>query len=72
MGEQCIKGLGFGWLLLNCINTLQEDNETGKAFSKQLMAKCESHQASMAADIEAPSLVTEGQNQLKSMLKPYL
>lgn len=66
MKEQCIKDQGVGWLLLNCVNTLQEDNEMGKEFTKQLMALW---QASMAAYIEGPSLVTEGQNQLKSMLK---
>lgn len=64
MEEQCIKDEGVGWLLLNCINTPQEDNETEKAFNKQLMAKCESHQASMDTYVETPSLVSEGQNQL--------
>lgn len=61
MGEKCLKE-GVGWLLLNCINTLQKNSETVKAFNNQLMAKCECHQTCVAASIEVlPSPVAEKQ-----------
>lgn len=35
MEGQCLKDERVGWLLLNCINTLQKVDETVKAFNKQ-------------------------------------